>query len=540
MPRSTRSSVVKGTMILIVGNIIVKIIGAFFKLPLANIIGADGMGLYNSSFTVYDIFLVLSTSGYTLAISKMVSTCYAYGKDGEALEILRITRNLLAVIGLAFSVIMFAGARIFAGLIGNTRSFYCILMLSPAVLLVSIMCSYRGYYQGTNDMIPTTVSQVIEAVVRLVVGLAASAYLKYKGFGMEIVAAGALAGITLGEFSSTFTLAMLHKFKRRGKRIRRINAARPARILKTLFATSIPIGISGIIISVINIIDNSILMHRLQYIGCSEQEANTLNGAFNMAYTVFSLPITVVMAVTTSVFPILSYAHACGNKVRIQKLVMASLRIIMIVSTATAAIFLSLSKPIVSIIYFGQPRDATIAAPLLILMSPAAILISIAVMTGRVLQAVDKLLVPSRSTIIGGSICLVINWYLIGNPKIGIYGVPIGICICYFIVSALNIIEIKRCGIKLKLKEIMMKPLLPSLVLAISLAVVYYMTYRTLGLIYATVLSLAVGLILYLTVLFTTKTIEKEDLDMIPGGKKIIKILEKLHFIDTKGTIKTY
>lgn len=536
MSKDTGNSIVKGTMILIAGNIIVKIIGALFKLPLANIIGADGMGLYNSAFTVYDIFLVLSTAGYTLAISKMVSASCAHGKDGEALATLKVTRRLFFFIGLTASLIMFFGARTFSNLIGNTRSYYCIIMLSPAVLFVSLMCAYRGYYQGSNDMIPTTISQVVEAVCRLIIGLSVSWYLKVKGCSIEIVSAGAIVGITVGEFSSTFTLAMIHRSKQKGKKPHRRNHTPPRKILKTLFSASIPIGISSIIISILNILDNSITMHRLQSIGCTEQQANTLYGAFNMAFTVFSLPVTIVMAVTTSVFPVLSYAHACNNRIRVERISQASLRIVMIAATASAAIFLSLSKPIVSILYFGQPRDAKIATPLLILMSPAAILISLSAITGTILQAVDKLLVPAKSSIVGGSICLIFNWFLIGNPKIGIYGVPIGLSICYLINTVLNIIVIRKCGIKLNIKELLFKPLLPAAVLAITAAASYYVAYPVLGLLKATCLSLLLSAVVYVFVLFVSKTVEKEDLLMLPRGAKIAGFLEKLHFFPSDNT----
>lgn len=535
MKKDRSGSVIKGTMILITGNIIVKVIGAFFKLPLANIIGADGMGLYNASFTVYDIFLVLSTAGFTLAISKMVSSCCAHGKDGEALEILKVTRRLFFLIGFGFMTVMFAGARIFSQLIGNTRSLNCILMLAPAVLFVSLMCAYRGYYQGTNNMVPTTVSQIIEAVVRLIIGLSVSWYLKSQGYGIEIVTAGAIAGITLGEFSSTFSLALIHRFKRRKKKTQRRSFTPPGRILRTLFATSIPIGISGIIISVINILDNSIVMHRLEATGCTEQQANTLYGAFNMAFTVFSLPLTIVMAVTTSVFPVLSYAHACGNRARVEKIAQASMKIVMLASSASAAVFLSLSRPIVGILYFGQPRDAQIAAPLLVLMSPAAILISLSVITGSILQAVDKLLVPSQSVIVGGAICLVFNWYLIGNPQIGIYGVPIGICICYFITTCMNLHAIKKCGIKFDFKNIIWRPVLPAMVLAIIAATTYYISRPVLGMLKSVCLALIVGLISYLFVLFISKTVEKEDLLLLPKGAKIARFLEKIHFMPKSG-----
>lgn len=531
MTKETKNSVVKGTMILILGNIIVKIIGAFFKLPLANIVGADGMGLYNSSFTVYDIFLVLSTCGFTLAISKMVSASCAKGRDGDALKILRVTRNLFICIGLVATTIMFFGARLFSVLIGNTRSFNCIVMLAPAVTFVAVMCAYRGYYQGTNDMIPTTVSQIVEAVVRLIIGLSVSYFLKVQGYPIEVVAAGAIAGITIGEFSSTFSLGLIHHYKRKGKSLRRRATITPGMVLRKLFAASIPIGISGIIISILNIIDNSITMHRLQHIGCTEQQANILYGAFNMAFTVFSLPLTIVMAVTTSVFPVLSFAFACKNHSRVENVTKGSLRVIMLASTATSAMFLSLSEPIVRIIYFSQPRDASIAIPLLVLMSPAAILISLASITATILQAVDKLLVPARNSIIGGSVGLVFNYFLIGTPEIGIYGVPIGLCICYLINTVLNIFDIKKAGIKLNYAKMFLRPLLPACVLGITAWVTYCLSKPQIGLIASTCLALLVSFISYILVLFISKTVEKEDLLMLPGGKKISKILAKFNLV---------
>jgi stage V sporulation protein B len=313
----------------------------------------------------------------------------------------------------------------------------------------------------------------------------------------------------------------------KGKKVRRRSSASPKRILKKLFATSIPIGISGIIISIINILDNSITMHQLQHIGCTEQQANILYGAFNMAFTVFSLPLTIVMAVTTSVFPVLSFAHACKNHSRVEKITMGSLRVIMLASTATSALFLSLSSPIIRIIYFNQPRDAGIAIPLLVLMSPAAVLISISSITGTILQAVDKLLVPARSAIIGGSICLVCNYFLIGNPSVGIYGVPIGLCICYLINTVLNLIEIRKAGIKFNYAKMFLKPFLPAACLGITAWVTYFVTYPKLGLLLSTFIAIAVCLIFYTAVLFISKTVEKEDLLLLPGGRKISKILSK-------------
>lgn len=533
MARNTGKSLIKGTMILVIGNIIVKIIGALFKLPLANIIGADGMGLYNASFIVFDIFLVLSTAGFPLAISKMVANSCAHRDGAEALKIFRVSRRIFAVMGIAFTLIMALGAKTFSEMIGNTRAYYSILLLSPAILFVSLMSSYRGYYQGTNDMIPTTVSQVTESLCRLIIGLSLSWYLKSAGYGTEIVAAGAIVGITAGEFASTFTLAMIHRRRMKRRRVLKKCRTNSLAILKSMFSTAIPIGISTIIIAVINMLDNSVVMHRLQFIGNTEQQANTLYGSFNMAFTVFSLPITIVSAITISVFPVLSYASACKNFPRVSKTSEASLRIAMIAATASTALFASLSYPIIMLLYFNQPRDAKLAAPLLMLLAPSAITISMTMLSTVILQAIDKIMVPSRSSIIGGAVCLASNWILVGNPKIGIYGAPVGIFICYAITSALNFRAIKKSGkIHLSFRNLFFKPLIPAAVMALTGALSFNAFYASMGLLKSAAFGILLGLFNFIIVLFLNHTVERGDLVLLPKGTKIIRALEKVHLLD--------
>ena len=535
MPKRTGKNIVKGTLILIVGNIVVKIIGALFKLPLANIVGADGMGLYNAAFIVYDIFLVMATAGYPLAVSKMVSRSCAIGNRYEALKILRVSKRIFLVMGLSFTALMAVGAKTFSAMIGNTRAYYAVLALAPAVLFVSLMSAYRGYYQGTNDMVPTTFSQVIEAVCRLAVGLSLSWYLKTNGYSAEIVAAGSIVGITVGEFSSTFALAMLHRSRMKKRHVPKRPCASAGRIIHTLFANAIPIAISTIIIALINMLDNSIVMHRLQQIGYTERQANTLYGAFNMAFTVFSLPVTVVSALTISVFPVLSYAFACKNYTRVARTSEASLRMGMIAATASAALFLSLSYPLMMLLYFNQPKDALTAAPLLTMLAPSAVTISLTMLTTAILQSIDRILVPSRSSIIGGIVCLGSNWLLVGNPKIGIFGAPVGIFVCYLITSVLNIRAIKKSGmLSVSYRGLLTKPLLPAVVMAVTGAAIFNLSIGSLGLIRASAFSVLLGLGNYILVLFLNRTIEKKDLLILPRGERIAALLEKMRLL--RGT----
>lgn len=534
--KQSGKALVQGTLILIVGNIIVKIIGALFKLPLANIIGADGMGLYNASFNVYDIFLVIATAGFPLAVSKMVARSSAHGDDGEALRIFTVSRRVFLFIGIACTGVMLLGARLFSQLIGNTRSYYCILVLAPAILFVSLMSAYRGFYQGTNDMIPTTVSQVVEAVVRLAVGLSLSWFLKQQGFPGEIVAAGAIVGITVGEFSSTFVLGAIHHFRARKKRVRRKCKISSAAIIKTMFKTSIPIAVSTLIISLINTLDNSVVMHRLQHIGYSEQQANTLYGCFNMAFTVFALPITIVSALTISIFPVLSYAFACKDLRTVSKASAASMRIAVLVATGSAAMFSALSYPLVNLLYFNRPDDAAIAAPLLMLLGPSAITISMSMLTTSILQAIDHLLLPSRSMIVGGLVCLGINWLLVGQKSIGIYATPVGIFVCYLITTAMNISAIrKHSNIKISLKNLFFRPLLPAAGMAVSGMVGFQWLLPRVGMIKASFFTLIFSLIIYIILLFFNRCIESEDLAMLPKGKKLVRDLRRLRLLPDPG-----
>lgn len=526
--------IIRGTLILVAGNIAVKIIGALFKLPLANIIGADGMGLYNAAFIVYDIFLVLATAGCPLAVSKLVASCSASGRGSEPLRILRVSRFCFFIIGSLLSAVMFFGAGPFSRLIGNTRAYYSILVLAPSVLFVSLMSSYRGYYQGTNDMVPTTVSQIIEAVVRLIFGLGLAVFFTLKGFDASVVAAGALAGITVGEFSSTFSLAMLHRKKMKKRPFNRETCPRvsPLGIAKRLFMTSAPIGIGVIIISIINMLDNSVVMRRLQYAGFSEYEANVLYGTYNMASTVFSLPVTIISALQTSVFPILSCAFAQKNTGGVSRAARASMRITVTVGFASSALFLAMSQPLNNLVYFHQPAAVKIVVPLLTLLSPCAVVFTLTMMSSTILLSCDRMLAPTVSMIAGGCVCLISNWVLVGIREIGIFGVPAGLLACYSVTSVINLVSIKRsCNVKLELGSAAARAILPAAALGVSGLLAYRLALIRTGVICASFISVCTGVAVFIPSLFISGCVTQADLRIMPGGKKLIRVLGILRLI---------
>ncbi len=344
-------------------------------------------------------------------------------------------------------------------------------------------------------------------------------------------------GITFGEFSSTFSLAMIHRkhVKKRMPIVRKRKnhiSMSTKKIIATMFATSVPIGIGTIIISAINALNNVVVMRRLQYIGYTEQQANTLYGTYNMAFTVFSLPITIVSALIVSVFPILTYAYACKNIDRVNRSASASLKITIIVGLASSALFLSLSYPIVMLLFFHQPQAARVAAMLLTVLAPTAVPMTLFMLTSTILQAIDQLFVPTFSSVIGGAACLLCDWVLIGQKSIGIFGTPIGLFACYTIGSILNLAAIhKNKRMNFSIKNLFGKALPPAAVMGVTGFILFRLMLPSMGLFKSAAFSLLAALINYLLVLLLNHSLEREDFMILPKGKSIIRILEKLHLM---------
>jgi len=205
----SKKSFVKGAGILAVSGLIVKFIGAVFRIPLTNIIGTEGIGLYQLAYPIYAFLLVASTSGLPVAISKMVSEEIALGNHYGAYRIFRISLRLLTLLGIVTSIILLAGSGLISKLQGNPKSIYGLMAISPALFFVSVMSAYRGYFQGMHMMTPTALSQIIEQLGKLIIGLTLAALWIPKG--PEYAAAGAILGVTLSEVAAlTFMLGVYH------------------------------------------------------------------------------------------------------------------------------------------------------------------------------------------------------------------------------------------------------------------------------------------------------------------------------------------
>ena len=203
-----RPSFLGGAAVLAAAVAIVKLIGAVYKIPLGNIIGDEGKAHFTVAYNIYNLLLTISTAGLPLAISKLTSEAHALGRENEKRKLFRTAIWLFFGLGTVFSLVMFFGSAQLASFMNDPLAFWSIRALAPAVFCVCLLACMRGYTQGQGNMTPTAVSQILEALCKLGFGLSLAWYFLQLGRGVELAAAGAILGVTIGTVMSMLFLIL--------------------------------------------------------------------------------------------------------------------------------------------------------------------------------------------------------------------------------------------------------------------------------------------------------------------------------------------
>ena len=524
-------SFMQNTVILMVASIVVKVIGAFFKVPLINLYGADGSGIFDIAYSVYQALYIISTAGLPVAVSKMVAESTALGRNKESKLIGRIALTTFFFIGLCFTALMLGFSTVIH-LFHWASAKYAIIVMAPTVFFTCILSAIRGYYQGKANMIPTAISQVIEALGKLCFGLVLAFALSRAGYSVEIVVAGAIGGVMLGSvFACLYIVVVRTRDVGREKRVVEEDGAckSPKRLRRRLFRLAIPITVGASVLSVTNLIDAFMVSWRLTGAGMmTEPEANYIYGAYTMARNFFNLPQTVVVGIGISIIPAISAALAKSNRERALQMTESSFRLTGLLSFPCAFGLALIPENIMLVLYFKKAADTAVAAPLLTLLGPAVFLVSMVTVTNSVLQAMGKVGVPVKSMLIGACVKLVTNYILVG--AIGIYGAPIGTSMCYGTIMVLNLLAIRKEGIPFSVSRVFIKPLVASMVMGAFVWLVFKPIagvfgegmLRNAGAVFVTIILAA---IVYGLMLLATRALPKEDILMLPKGEKIAKLL---------------
>ncbi|GHU60258.1 stage V sporulation protein B [Clostridia bacterium] len=530
--KSAGRSFLQGALILSIATALVKIIGAVFKIPLANLIGGSGMAHFNTAYTIYNVLLVISTAGLPVALSKMIAESRARGRTLEIKRIVGVARTAFMAVGLAGAAFMFFMAQPLADLMANEKGSTAIMTLAPAVFFVAMMSVYRGYFQGMSDMVPTAVSQVIEALFKLAVGFSLAWLLKLWGFPMEICAAGGIGGVALGTGLGFVYIYLASKFRGRPKKQKNLEPGGESRsrkrLLKDLVVLAVPITLGASVLSLVNFIDTLLVMNRLQSpAGFSEEAALNLYGSYTgLAQTMFNLPGAFIVTIAVSIIPAISAALARNDHGGAARTIESAMRINMLLSMPAGFGLAALSYPILSLLFFSVPGEVAIASPLLTILGAAVILNAVVLVSNAVLQAYGRVRLPVYSMAIGGAVKIAVNFVLVGDPAININGAPIGTVCCYGVIAVINIgFMIRYSEAKLRLSSVFLRPMIAAAVMAGAAWSVNAALSRVVSQRISVLAAIAVGGILYLILAILIRAVTKEDMRLLPKGEKLAKIL---------------
>ncbi len=513
---------------LMAASIIVKVIGALFKVPLANLYGAEGTGIFTYAYNVYSAMYVISTAGLPVAVSKMVAEANSLGRYREVNKIAKSTFVMFTCIGVASSLVIILGVDAFARWTSESAR-YAILATAPSIFFTCIVSAVRGYYQGLSNMVPTAISQVIEALGKLIIGLALARWLMSAGYSLEIVVAGAVTGVTLGTaLSAVYVIFVKLKDRRHSRRLAESDT--PCRstkeIMRTLLMLAVPITISASVISLTNLIDGFVVAGRLQE-GCmmTDAQATYLYGAYSLATTLFTVPQTFIAGIGVSIIPAISGARALGNGMKAQSLTVSAFRLTGLLAFPCAVGLGVMARPILGLLYYRQPEDVLVAAPLLQILAPAVFFVAMVSVTNSVLQAMGRAKEPMVHMLIGGIVKLTANFIMVGTPGINIHGAPVGTFLCYATITVLNLLAMRRADIHPQFARAFAKPLISAVVMGTFAWLVYPPAAGFVGERIGVLVTVGLAAIIYFLMLIATKALPKEDVLMLPKGEKIAKLL---------------
>ena len=530
----SQNKFLKGAAILGIAGIIVKVMGVFFRIPLTNWVGADGISYYSSVYPIYTFFLILSTAGIPVAVSRMVSERIAVSNYGGAHKVFHTALWFLSLLGfVTFAIVYFGAGFIESHVLKNEGTMMALQAIAPALFIVPVMSAYRGYFQGRQNMNPTAISQLAEQFFRVVVGLALAYYLIPSGY--EAVSAGATFGCTAGAAAGLAVVGIIYLLNlpaiqtriRRNRSKAQIESTKS--IIKRILIIAIPITIGASIMPMMSSIDSAVVMRRLQATGWSLEESRHLWGLLGgYCNSLIGMPQVLTQAIVMSLVPAIAAGYRVKNLKEVSDNSRFGLRAGMIVGFPCAVGMFALAEPILHLLYKDKAEGSEAAKMLMIMCIGIIFLSALQTLTG-ILQGVDKQMLPVKNLAIGAVGKLVLTYVLVGIRPINVSGGPIGTIAAYVIATVLNHRDLqKQLGIRIDYIETYAKPGFCSVLMGIAAFAAYKLLYLLLkSNTIALFLAILVGVAVYGVLVLMTKTIRKDEIRRLPKGEKLVKILDR-------------
>lgn len=557
--KTQEKSFQRGALLLLCSAVIVKLIGALFKIPLSSkyCLGDLGFGYFSSAYDLFTPFYALAMAGLPVAVSKTVSEYLAKGRYGDVRQMLKVSRRVYLAAGLICFLCLSAIIYPFSKLTDSTGAgIYSLFAMTPSVVFCCLMSSYRGYYQGLNNMLPTAVSELLEALCKLVLGF---------GFGLLTVkitgnvafgAAAAILGITVGTAVSTLYLKLYYRLKEDGISPDKLSGSpilggRSA--AKALILIAVPVALASLAGNIALIIDALTVRRQLSALDegsfniiremyaysvadynktavlpiTNGQLSALLYGIRGKAYTLFNLVPTLTTVIGVSAVPVIAGLNAEKDYKALNRNLNSALKLVSLISLPAGIGLFVASDRIMELLY-DSAASVEIGAPLLKIFGIAAVFAGIAIPLTGILQAMGKQKTALINIGAGAAVKLIIGMLTVAVPEINVNGAALGTLACYAVIFVLHTaVLLKSKEVTLDIKTVFLKPLVAALLCGVAAQMVLYIGNSF----FITTLAILAAVLVYMICLILLKTLAEEDLMSLPQSERLTDFCRKHRII---------
>ena len=528
---SSNNKFLKGTLILTVSSIVVKVIGSLNWIILSRVLGGEGIGLYQMGFPIYLMAITLSSAGIPVAISIITAEKLAQKDFLGAKRVFNVSLRLLFVTGLVFASALFFGAHwlIDNHWIRDSRAYYSIIALAPAVFFVTFLASFRGYLQGWQIMTPTAASEIVEQLMRVVTMIVfANMFMPH---GLAYAAGGASMGAGVGAFCALLVLMWFYgrlkqKLKADLQQQNPLATRESARaIISRLLRLALPVSMSSLMLPVVANLDLLIVPQRLEAAGFHISQATEFFGYLTgMAVPLINLATIFTAAMTISLVPAISESRALNDVFGIRAKTRTAFRVALIITCPCFVGMCFLAEKIAALIY-----NAPGAADAIQTMSVGILLLGLHQISTGILQGLGRTSIPVINMILAAAVKVFLSWTLTAIPTLGIKGAAMATVVDFGLAAVLNMIFIyKYTGFALSFSGVF-KPAVSAA--AMGAAVYGVITLAVSWGAWAILAAIAVAVPVYGGVLLAVGGMGKDDLESLPFiGHRLLAAGQKLGY----------
>ncbi len=532
---------IKQAAILAAASLLVRFLGFVYRLPLTNMIGDQGNAIYAGGYYIYTFLLILSSAGLPAAISKLVSERIALKQYRNAHRVFHAALIISTVLGVFFAILLFLTAEKMAILVQSPDSYYAILTLCPTLVIVAVMSAFRGYFQGMHTMVPTAISQIIEQVFNAFF----SVYLAWVFLSIHVpagltkniplAAAGGTMGTGIGALAGlivvVFAYCLIRKYLLwRARRCKQPYEESKRELIGKVLQTAWPIIAGTAVFSITNLIDMTMVMRILVNTGFTQNEAEVLYGQLSGKFvTLTTLPVTISTAIATAALPSIAASVKLKEKKQVRRKMALTYRVSMIISVPAAVGISALGPQILAMLF----PNASDGGMLLTVGGISIIFLALCQTSTGILQGIGHIKVPVVGAILGAITKVILNFLLIRIPAINVLGAVLSTTGCYLVAGVFDVIMLSRLtGTRFDFMGSFLKPVIGSVAMAAGTIGSYQLFFQLIGSnTIATLLAICVAIAVYGLVMLLIKGIVEEDLQAVPGGGKLTRILKKLRLL---------